>query len=87
MASGGRRGAGKRGARYLFLACLCASAVDLVVVDFLVGPLAQKGLVFSTQVVGPDEAELALVMLGFGDLPARRIQEIVGKTPGLERSE
>jgi predicted regulator of Ras-like GTPase activity (Roadblock/LC7/MglB family) len=42
------------------------------------------GLVFSTQVLGRPEAELALVTLALGDLSAPEIRKIVAQTPGLD---
>jgi len=43
-----------------------------------------QGLVFSTRVLGWPEAELALVTLALGDVPARELQDIVAQTPGLD---
>lgn len=42
-----------------------------------------NGLVFATRVLGPPEAELALVTLGDGEIPARQLHEIVFQTPGI----
>jgi predicted regulator of Ras-like GTPase activity (Roadblock/LC7/MglB family) len=42
-----------------------------------------QGFVFSTQVLGPPEAELALVTLAQGDVPVHEMREIVAQTPGL----
>ncbi|MDB4938302.1 MAG: hypothetical protein JWP87_5274, partial [Labilithrix sp.] len=41
------------------------------------------GLVFSTQVLGPPEAALALVTLVQGDVPVREMRVIVEHTPGV----
>jgi len=43
-----------------------------------------QGLVFSTRVLGRPQAELALVTLSSGEVPAREIREIIVQTPGLD---
>lgn len=43
-----------------------------------------QGLVFSTQVIGQPQAELSLVTLVQGDIPAPQIRNIVAHTPGLD---
>ena len=43
-----------------------------------------QGLVFCTRVLGWPQAELALVTLALGDVPARELREILAQTPGLE---
>lgn len=42
-----------------------------------------QGMVFSTRVLGRPQAELALVTLASGEMPAREIREIIAQTPGV----
>jgi peptidoglycan-associated lipoprotein len=59
---------GAHAARYLFAACLCASTVDLIVVDGVVGPMALRG-----EPSSPTESAASVAAGSAATAPAQRL--------------